>query len=130
MAPLVVPAIRWFEGASETAGIVGAAALIVGVYLVVNMPLNVHLIVKTVETSYRRLLTTILYPIVASTVMGIAVYGTQRSMPLDWPIGEFFVLVLVGVVSYFVAVAVLEFRFGWGLERNVRRIVDVMQGQA
>lgn len=109
-------------------GITGAAAAVVGVYIFPMVPIDIYLVVKTVETTYRRLLSEVVYPLVASIVMAAVVWRAQSSLDLGLPFVEFGLLTLLGVVVYVVLAFVLERRFDWGLERNFRQMFDAVRG--
>lgn len=112
--------------AAESFGITGAAAAIVAVYVFPTLPLDVHFVVKQLETSYSRLLAEVQYPLVASAGMGAVVWAVERRIDLAWPVVEFGLLVVVGAVTFLAAVVVLERQFDWGLERDVRVLVDAV----
>lgn len=108
-------------------GIEGAAAVVAGIWLVFVMPLDIHLVIKSVETTYRRFIREVTYPFVASVAMGLAVEGAKRSLTISSPQIEFFVLVLVGIVSYLLAVILIETQFEWGMQQNARMIIDAVR---
>jgi PST family polysaccharide transporter/lipopolysaccharide exporter len=115
----IIPATRAY-------GITGAAAAVVGVYVVAILPLDIHLVVKTVETTYRRILGEVVYPFAASLVMGAVVWTVQARLDLGLPVVEFGLLVVVGGLVYVAAAAVLARQFEWGLERNIRQMLDAV----
>jgi PST family polysaccharide transporter/lipopolysaccharide exporter len=121
MAVLIFPATRQY-------GIVGAAGVIVGVYAFPMMPIDIYLVVRSVETSFTRFFREISYPLAAATAMGVAVYLVDQADLLAAPITEFVLLVLSGGLAYVVAVGVLEFQFDWGLQRSFRTIMDAVAG--
>jgi len=108
-------------------GIAGAAAAVVGVYVFPMLPIDIYLVVKTVETTYRRLLAEVVYPLAASLVMGGVVWAAQSSLDLGMPFVEFGLLTLLGIAVYVVAAFALERQFDWGIERNVRQMVDAVK---
>lgn len=116
MALLIVPATSQF-------GIVGTAAVVVGVYAFPMIPIDVYLAVRSVETSFGRFLREIAYPFAAATTMGGAVYLVDRADLIGPPIPEFFLLALTGGVAYVIAVGILETQFGWGLKGSFRTIL-------
>jgi len=118
IALLVIPAV-------ETYGVTGMAAVVTGVYLFAIMPLDVHLAADAVETTNARLLSEVTYPTLSSVWMGAVVYGVRESIALD-PVFEFAVLVVTGALTYALGVLVLETQFDWGLERDVRRVIDAV----
>jgi len=113
--------------ATQAYGITGAAAAVVGVYIVPILPIDVYLAAKTVETSSWRLVSEVGYPLVASAVMFAIVWTTQARLALGSPFLEFALLTVTGVVVYGVTALVLESRFGWGLERNFRQMLDAVK---
>jgi PST family polysaccharide transporter/lipopolysaccharide exporter len=121
MAALIFPATRQF-------GIVGAAAVVVGVYAFPMMPIDIHLVVRSVETTYVRFFREITYPLVAATVMGVAVHLVDRAGIVSAPIPEFFLLVLTGGLAYVIAVAVLETQLDWGIKRSFRTVLNAVAG--
>jgi O-antigen/teichoic acid export membrane protein len=117
MVIAIIPATRAY-------GIAGAAAAVVGVYIVAILPIDIHLVVKTVETTYWRLISEVIYPLVASGLMAAVVWTVQSRLDLGSAFLEFALLTLLGVAVYALVAAILERQFGWGLERNVRQIID------
>lgn len=116
MALVVLPAVnRW--------GITGMAAVVTGVYFFAIMPLDVHFAARTVETTHARLLREVTYPTVSSVSMGAVVFVARENLAFD-PVPEFFLLVGIGALSYALGVLVLETQFDWGLQRDVRRVID------
>lgn len=120
MAILILPALQLY-------GITGAAAVVTGTYLFAIFPLDVYLVVKSVETTFRRLFSEIAYPLVASVAMGAVVTGARLTLPPMWSVAEFALLVLLGGAAYLLAVLVLDRQFNWGLERNVRSIIAAVR---
>ncbi|WP_246988214.1 lipopolysaccharide biosynthesis protein [Halorientalis marina] len=108
-------------------GIAGAAAAVVGVYVFPMLPIDIYLVVKTVETTYWRLLSEVVYPLAASLVMGAVVWIAERSLDLGMPFVEFVLLTLLGIAVYVVVAFALERQFDWGIERNVRQMVDAVK---
>jgi PST family polysaccharide transporter/lipopolysaccharide exporter len=108
-------------------GIAGAAAAVVGVYVFPMLPIDIYLVVKTVETTYWRLLSEMVYPLAASLVMGAVVWIAERSLDLGMPFVEFVLLTLLGIAVYVVVAFALERQFDWGIERNVRQMVDAVK---
>lgn len=112
--------------ATTAYGIEGTAAVVVGLYLFPILPLDIYLVVNSVEATYDRLFREVAYPAVASTTMGLVVYGVHLSFDGS-PLVEFILMVATGVVVYVAAVGILEIQFDWGLERNFRNIVEVVK---
>lgn len=121
MAVLILPAVR-------TYGIVGAAGVVVGVYVFPMMPIDIYLVARSVETTVTSFLREVSYPLVASVAMGGTVYWVDRAGVVDAPALEFLLLVATGIVSYVIAVGVLETQFGWGLQRSFRAVMSAVEG--
>lgn len=119
MALVIVPATQQY-------GIVGAAGVVVGLYLFPVMPLDIYLVVRSVRTSFARFFREISYPLVASTAMGVVVSLADRADVVAVPAAEFVVLVAIGCAAYVVAVGVLEARFGWGLSSSFRTVMNAV----
>lgn len=107
--------------------IVGTAICVTGVYLFPMMPLDLYFISRSIETPIPTILKDLSYPFVASAAMAAAVVLTEIQVSTG-PIAEFALLVLVGVVTYPIAVALLAFRFGWEIDENIQRVVSAMRG--
>ncbi|MFB6151438.1 MAG: lipopolysaccharide biosynthesis protein [Haloarculaceae archaeon] len=112
--------------ATTTYGIVGTAALIVGVYAFPMMPLDTYLIINSIEGSYRRFVKEVTYPLVASAAMFAAVVTVDAQSPLGTGVPEFLLLVGVGVVVYSALVGLLAFQFEWGIEKNIQEVVSTV----
>ncbi|MFC6992317.1 lipopolysaccharide biosynthesis protein [Haladaptatus sp. GCM10025707] len=120
LAIVIIPATLQY-------GIVGTAAAVVATYVVPSVPIDIYLLVRTVETTYGRFVREITYPLVASLLMGGAVWATQLLVTVN-PLVEFVLLVIVGAGVYGAVVFVLTTRFGWSLGRNIRTIGAVVRG--
>jgi PST family polysaccharide transporter/lipopolysaccharide exporter len=119
LAAFIYPATTRF-------GIEGTAFLIVATSVFPMMPINVYLVVNSIETTYRRFLYELAYPLIASATMGLAVVFVRDSVVLPSPILEFFLLVGTGIATYAVAVAALDLSFDWGISENVRSIREAL----
>ena len=113
MAIPLYPAVQAF-------GISGAALVIAVVYVGIMLPIDSYLAVKAVDGSLRRLATEFAYPLPAAGFMGVVVLLVQETVTglpvyVDLPL-----LILVGAVSYVLAVAVMERSSSWGIIREVR----------
>lgn len=109
-------------------GVVGTAALVVGIFAFPMFQLDTYLLVKSLETTWWRVLRELAYPAAASAAMGAVVVYADRTLAVGPAPLEFFVLVGLGGVSYAAAVGVLESLFGWGLQQEVRAISDAILG--
>ena len=108
--------------ATTAFGIEGTALVITGISLFPMLPIQMYIVVDSVETTYRRLLRELAYPLTASVTMGAAVVFTRESVAIRPAVVEFFLLVGVGVVTYVIAAVLLDVLFGWTVRKNVRFI--------
>jgi PST family polysaccharide transporter/lipopolysaccharide exporter len=118
-AVIIIPATQQY-------GIAGTAAAVLGVYIFPIMPIDVYLVLKSVETSLGRLLRELSYPAVASLLMGIGVLWLQDTLTLGSVLLELVILISVGAAIYGVAVAVLETTLRWGLRQTFRNFVSTI----
>lgn len=118
-AIIIIPVTREF-------GIAGTAAAVLVVYVFPVMPIDVYLVLKSVETSLGRLLREMSYPAVASLLMGGVVLWLQATLTLEWAVLELVVLVATGAAVYGAAVAVLETQLHWGLRKTLRNFVGAI----
>ncbi|WP_128905540.1 lipopolysaccharide biosynthesis protein [Halorubrum amylolyticum] len=120
IAALIWPATaRW--------GIEGTALVVVGVYVFPMLPLDVYLSARMVKARQRQLYAEYAYPFVAASVMFATLWYVGFATDLT-PLVEFLVLVPSGAVVYFAVAFLLERRFDWGIERNLRVISDGIRG--
>jgi PST family polysaccharide transporter/lipopolysaccharide exporter len=112
--------------ATDQYGIAGAAAVILVVNVVMMLPINMYVTVKQIDMRFLDLASEVVYPITASSVMGIVVWLVQANLTLPWAMLEFAVLVLVGIVVYTAAVLVLETQFNWGLRAELQSIQEAL----
>jgi len=120
IALLIWPATaRW--------GIEGTALVVVGVYVFPMLPIDVYLSAEMVEARQRQLYAEYLYPFVAASAMLLALRYVASATDLT-PLVEFLLLVPAGAVVYFAVALLLERRFDWGIERNLRMIRDGLRG--
>lgn len=120
IALLIWPATaRW--------GIEGTALVVVGVYIVPMLPIDVYLAARIVDARPVQLYAEYAYPLVAALAMfGSLRYATSVvGLP---PLVELVVLVPAGAAVYLVVAYLLERRFDWGLEHNLRVIRDGLGG--
>jgi PST family polysaccharide transporter/lipopolysaccharide exporter len=104
-------------------GIDGTALTIVAVYVFPMMPIDLYLIVRSVDTTYARLLKEVSYPFVASSLMALAVWVAQTRFEPQSPALEFGALVSLGIVVYVTIALVLMKQFNWGLGVNVESTI-------
>jgi PST family polysaccharide transporter/lipopolysaccharide exporter len=121
MAVFLVPATNQY-------GIEGTAAVVIAAYLVVGLPADAYLLVSSLETTYRRVLRTVSYPLAASGGMALVVYAVRERLAVGNALAEFLALVLLGVVAYLGLVYVLERGFQWGIESDIRSVVAAARG--
>ncbi|MFC7008682.1 lipopolysaccharide biosynthesis protein [Halalkalicoccus salilacus] len=114
--------------ATMTFGVEGTALLIVGISIFPQIPIDIHLTVKSIESTYTRMLRELSYPLTASTLMATAVLLVETRLSVPWIMVEFFVLVGVGVIAYIVAAVLIWTLFDWQIQRNIRTIVKTVRG--
>lgn len=118
LALLIVPVTSAY-------GIEGTAGLIVGVYIFPILPLDVYLIVNSIEGSYRRFGRELAYPLVASGLMYAAV-ATVDGWSSTGGVVEFVLLVVTGVLAYVAVAGLLALQFNWGVEENLRSLAGAV----
>ena len=108
-------------------GIEGTAFIVTAIFLFPMVPIDVHLVTRLTEGRPRQLYREYVYPFVASVVMfGVLWYGrTLVDLP---PLLEFAVLIPAGAVLYLASAYLLERQFDWGVEQNIRMILDGFRG--
>lgn len=123
IAVFIYPVTMWWGY-----GLDGVAALITAIYIFPMMPIDVYLVLNTVESPVGRFIKEVSYPLLASALMGAVVVIVQNQLTLGRPVLEFAILVILGVVSYAAVVMVLLARSHWELKRNLTRVVDSIAG--
>lgn len=108
-------------------GIEGTALVVVGVYLLPMLPIDVYLAARMVEGRSLQLYREYAYPFVAATVMFVSLRYAISLVEVP-PLVEFVLLVPAGAIVYFVVAFLLERKFDWGIERNIRMITDGIRG--
>jgi len=117
MAIFIYPVtVRW--------GFTGTAMLVTAISVFPMAPLDVYIAVKTLDSTFGRFLKEVSYPAAATVFMSVVVLVVRESLRIESPLFEFATLVTVGVVSYVVAVVVVERQMNWGLERGLRSITS------
>jgi PST family polysaccharide transporter/lipopolysaccharide exporter len=114
LAVAIVPATRAW-------GIEGTALVVTGIYVFPMMPLDVWIMVDSIDISYRQFVDELVYPLVGSVLMAGAVLSIQELLVVS-PAVEFVALVLTGVCSYVLAVGLLVTLFDWGIESNLQSV--------
>jgi O-antigen/teichoic acid export membrane protein len=115
LAVLLVPATTRF-------GIVGTASVLVAVSVVPMLPLNVAVTVRTIDVGYGEVFAELAYPLVATAAMAGAVLAVRTTLAAT-AVLEFPVLVLTGIVTYALAVVLVDTTGGWGLERTLQDVL-------
>ena len=92
------------------------------------LPLDLYLIVRSIKTTYTRILREVSYPFVASVIMGAAVVTARDAMDLGTVVGEFFVLVGIGGLVYVTVVAIMTSYLGLDIRDNLRAITSAAGG--
>ena len=116
IAILIWPATaRW--------GIEGTALVVVGVYLFPMLPVDVYLAAQIVEGKSVLLYKEYLYPFVAASVMFVTLRYAATVTDFS-NLVEFALWVPAGAAIYFAVAFLLERRFDWGIEQNLRTIRD------
>ncbi|WP_225741186.1 lipopolysaccharide biosynthesis protein [Halorussus halophilus] len=110
--------------ATEAYGVAGTAGVIVVNSLFFSEPVAGYLAVREVDGEMRELLALIGYPLVASAVMGGAVFWVRETAGLSEGILAFSALVLVGVGSYALSTLVLTRWFGYDLLTTIRTMTE------
>jgi PST family polysaccharide transporter/lipopolysaccharide exporter len=121
MAAAIIPAI-------QTYGLEGAAYTIIAVMAFPILPLDTYLTVKQISATYRSVVLELLYPTVAAGLMAGVVIAVRESLPYDPSILTFVFLVLVGGVSYVLAVGLLSVGFNWKVRENVQWVIRNVAG--
>lgn len=116
IAILIWPATaRW--------GIEGTALVVVGIYLFPMLPIDVYLAAQIVEARSAQIYVEYLYPFIAASIMFVSLWYAAAAADLP-PLVEFVLLIPSGAIIYFAASYLLERQFDWGIEQNLRTIVD------
>ena len=118
-AILIIPATNAY-------GINGAGLVILGTYLFPMFPIDVYLVVTSIEGSYTRFARELAYPLIGSGEMYALVTTIDQRNPLAPGVVEFALLVAVGAVTYVAAVGLLATQFRWGIKKNIRSLVDAL----
>ena len=123
MGKLVIIAALIYP-ATDAYGVAGTAAVIVLNSLFFSEPVAGYLAVREVDGEVSELLALVGYPLVASALMGGAVWGVRETLGLSDGILAFFALVVVGVGSYALATLALTRWFGYDLLTTIRTMTD------
>lgn len=112
--------------ATEQYGAAGTALVIVGNSLVFSEPLSTYLAVRAVDGGYARLLRLLVYPALASAVMGLAVLLLQETLGPRSGVGAFVALVATGIVVYAVLALAMERFSRYDSLRLCRRMAETV----
>jgi PST family polysaccharide transporter/lipopolysaccharide exporter len=108
-------------------GVEGVAAAVVGANLLA-VPIAFHVSKRIIDFHYRDAARELGYPVVASLVMGAAVFAVRRGyQPAFRPL-ELVVLIGTGVAAYVALLGLFDELFDWGLSRNVRSVLESVRG--
>ncbi|SFR66490.1 polysaccharide transporter, PST family [Halogeometricum limi] len=103
-------------------GIAGTAAVVTAIYIVPMMPIDIYITAKMLEMHWSETVREIAFPVAASAVMAGTVWYVDSL--IEFPaIAELVVGIVVGAVTYFAMVALLEHQFHWGIRSNIQGIV-------
>lgn len=108
-------------------GIVGTVGVIAAVFVFIITPIKTHIAVRSVNGSHRRFLVELAYPVVASAVMGGALFALRPALSGLPAIAQFACLVVTGVVVYLAAVAVVESRSTWEIRNDLEAILGAVR---
>lgn len=116
---LLIAIVIW--PATAQWGVVGTAFAVVFVSVVVVFPLNVFVTTSMIEAHSLAIYREYAYPCIASLVMFIVLWTSAALLSLP-PAVELILLIPAGAVLYVGTAVVLERRFNWGIEDNLRMI--------
>jgi O-antigen/teichoic acid export membrane protein len=109
--------------ATATWGIEGTAFIVTAIFLFPMVPINVYLAATLVEGSSWEIYQEYLYPFVAASTMFLTLWYARTLVDVS-PLVEFLLLVPSGACLYGVSAYLLERQFDWGVDRNIRMIID------
>lgn len=104
-------------------GIEGTALVAVGAYAFVSLPLDVYIISGNIDASQLQIYREYFYPFIASAVMFSSLWYLRTFLAVP-NIVEMLILIPTGAIVYFGAAIFLEKQFSWGIEQNIRTIID------
>lgn len=106
-------------------GVEGTAFLLIGTFLFPQWPIELRWVVNSTNVTYTRYFQTLAYPLSASLIMGLVVALARRYLNIQLTV-KFFVLVVVGFVSYMLIVKALETWFEWEITQDIQDIISVV----
>lgn len=113
--------------ATAAFGIEGTALVAVGVYAFISLPIDVYIVAGNIKTSPLQIYKEYLYPFVAAGVMFSTLWYGRLLVDMSNTV-ELLVLIPSGAVVYCVTSLIIEHRFDWGMEQNLRTIIDGIRG--
>ncbi|MFC7229667.1 lipopolysaccharide biosynthesis protein [Salinirubellus salinus] len=108
-------------------GIEGVAAVVAGV-TVVTIPVRLYITASLLQLSYFEVARELVYPIVASLLMGALVLTVRQEFQPALRGLELVALIVLGGIAYLVLVTLLDSLFDWGITRNVRTLISTVRG--
>jgi PST family polysaccharide transporter/lipopolysaccharide exporter len=104
-------------------GIAGTALTVTIIYVFPMMPIDLFIIKRTLDATYREILYEFTYPFIASAIMFAGVWAVHLSVDVS-PFLQFGLLTVTGVVLYVLSVLLIEVQFDWGIRENVTTLVS------
>lgn len=104
-------------------GIEGTGAAVTAVFIFPMLPIDVYLAAVLVNGRSSQIYKEYIYPLTASFIMFLVLWNARMLLSMP-PMIELLALVPSGVLLYGVVVYVLERRFDWGVNQNIRMILN------
>ncbi len=108
---------------TERFGITGIALLITALYVFPIFPIDIYLIGSMLDTRMTDIYAELLYPLVAGALMAGATWWVRETIAASPPV-EFVGVVLTGVVTYPLAVLLVEELSNWGIRQDITMFLD------
>lgn len=108
-------------------GIEGTALAVTGVFIFPLLPLEVYLSSVLVEGRSSQIYREYMYPFVAALTMFVTLWYVRLVVDIS-PVFELLLLVPSGIVMYTISVYFLERAFDWGVNQNIRVIINGLRG--
>lgn len=109
--------------ATDAYGITGTALVITGLYIVPIFPIDVYLLASMIDAKMTDIYAELVYPLTAGGLMAGAAWWVGNTLSVGAPF-EFVAVLLTGLVSYPIAVFMLEGVFNWGIRQEIEMFVD------
>lgn len=109
--------------ATAAFGITGTAALLLGISVFPVFPMDAYLAAKILDARPSRVAVELAYPLIAGTLMAIPAWGVGRALAVSPPV-ELVAVVLTGLVTYPIAVLMVETLLGWEVRPEIVSFVD------